>query len=123
MLTITNPPPSSCHPRKGIDIDIPRGSFVVVCGRVGSGKSSLIQALLGEMKLSRGSAYLGGSVSYFPQAPWIQNATLRDNIIFGDLEPDEKRLRVAVTSCALDPDVAMREALVAAETSPLRSRC
>jgi len=42
------------------------------------------------------------------QNPWIQNATLRDNILFGDATPDEARLREAISSCALDSDIAMR---------------
>lgn len=44
-----------------------------------------------------------------PQNPWIQNATLRENILFGDEKPDEARFREAIRSCALESDVAMRE--------------
>ncbi|CDZ97117.1 Multidrug resistance-associated protein/mitoxantrone resistance protein, ABC superfamily [Phaffia rhodozyma] len=91
---------------KDIDLDIPRGSFVVVCGRVGSGKSSLMQALLGEMKRVSGRAYLGGSCAYFPQTPWILNATLKENILFG-AEMDDNRFAAAIKTCALESDIAM----------------
>jgi hypothetical protein len=63
---------------------VPRGSLAVVVGITGAGKSSLLQgALLGEALHLAGQAAVGGSVSYAPQSPWIQNATLRDNILFG----------------------------------------
>ncbi|CDZ96790.1 Multidrug resistance-associated protein/mitoxantrone resistance protein, ABC superfamily [Phaffia rhodozyma] len=91
---------------KDIDLDIPRGSFVVVCGRIGSGKSSLIQALLGEMKMVSGTAYLGGSSAYFPQTPWIMNATLKENILFGS-EMDDERFTATIKACALESDIAM----------------
>jgi ABC-type transport system involved in cytochrome bd biosynthesis fused ATPase/permease subunit len=51
--------------------------------QVGCGKSSLMSALLGEMKRTRGVANVQGRVSYVPQQAWIQNTTLRDNITFG----------------------------------------
>ncbi|CDZ97481.1 Multidrug resistance-associated protein/mitoxantrone resistance protein, ABC superfamily [Phaffia rhodozyma] len=101
-----NAPPVVPFALKDIDLDIPRGSFVVVCGRVGSGKSSLMQALLGEMKLVSGEAYLGGTSAYFPQSPWILNATLKENILFGS-EMDDKRFDAAVKACALERDIAM----------------
>jgi ABC-type uncharacterized transport system fused permease/ATPase subunit len=51
--------------------------------RVGSGKSSIISALLGEMYKLSGEVLLRGSVAYVAQTPWIMNATLRENILFG----------------------------------------
>ena len=54
-----------------------------VVGRVGSGKSSLISALLGEMEHGRGRVALGGRVAYVAQTAWILNATLQDNVLFG----------------------------------------
>ena len=47
---------------------------------------------------------VGGSVAYAPQVPWIKNATLRDNILFGRPD-DEKRFREIVTACGLDHDL------------------
>lgn len=52
-------------------------------GEVGSGKSSLLAALLGEMHAEGGAVTLAGSVGYTAQDPWIQNATLRNNILMG----------------------------------------
>ena len=53
-------------------------------GTVGSGKSSLLAALLGEMSLVSGSsANVHGSVAYVPQQAWMQNATLKNNVLFG----------------------------------------
>ncbi|VDB90127.1 unnamed protein product [Peniophora sp. CBMAI 1063] len=66
-----------------IDFTVARGKLVAVVGAVGSGKSSLLQALIGEMRRTAGSVTFGGSIAYCSQVPWIQNATIRDNICFG----------------------------------------
>lgn len=52
-------------------------------GNVGSGKSSLISALLGEMTRVEGEVNLRGRVAYVPQQAWMRNATLKNNILFG----------------------------------------
>ena len=52
-------------------------------GSVGAGKSSLLSALLGEMEQLGGDVELAGSLAYVSQQAWIQNAKLRDNILFG----------------------------------------
>ena len=56
---------------------------LAVVGIVGSGKSSLLTAVLGEMNKVSGEANVRGRVAYVPQQPWMQNATLRNNVIFG----------------------------------------
>lgn len=53
-------------------LKIPKGQVVAVVGPVGSGKSSLLQGLIGEMRRETGSVKFGGSVSYCPQTAWIQ---------------------------------------------------
>ncbi|KAK4702568.1 hypothetical protein P7C70_g3660, partial [Phenoliferia sp. Uapishka_3] len=88
----------------GIDITIPRGALVCVVGSVGSGKSSLLQALIGEMRKVDAEVTFGGSTAYFAQSPWVQNATLRDNILFGR-QYDEKRFEEIISACALEPDI------------------
>jgi ABC-type glutathione transport system ATPase component len=55
-----------------VDLIIPRGRLVAIVGAVGSGKSSLLQGLIGEMKKTAGSVVFGGSVAYCPQTAWIQ---------------------------------------------------
>jgi len=65
----------------GIDLAIPRNAFVVVVGRIGSGKSALLQALIGEMRQTTGSKVeFGGSISYVAQQPWVMAASLAQNI-------------------------------------------
>ena len=83
---------------------IKRGQLVAVVGPVGSGKSSFLSALLGEMNLQNGSVRLSGSVAYCDQRPWILNATLRDNILFG-LPYDEKKFDAAVHTSNLEDDI------------------
>lgn len=57
---------------KDITLTIPRGQLVAIVGSVGSGKSSLLQGLIGEMRKTEGSVMFGGSVGYCPQVAWIQ---------------------------------------------------
>jgi len=60
-----------------VDMAIPRGQLVAIVGAVGSGKSSLLQGLIGEMKKTAGSVVFGGSVAYCPQTAWIQVSVSR----------------------------------------------
>ncbi|KAL1687601.1 P-loop containing nucleoside triphosphate hydrolase protein [Schizophyllum commune] len=85
-------------------MSVPKGAFVAIVGPIGSGKSSILQALIGEMRRTRGEVVFGGSVAYVPQKPWIQSTTVRQNIAFG-LEENESRLRAAIRACSLDHDI------------------
>ncbi|XP_041973671.1 ATP-binding cassette sub-family C member 4-like [Aricia agestis] len=77
------------------------GEFVGVAGLVGSGKSSLLQVILGELQPSKGTVSLGGAtVAYASQEPWLFVATVRQNILFG-LPYDKLRYKKVVTACAL----------------------
>uniref|UniRef100_A0A8C9TJ62 Canalicular multispecific organic anion transporter 1-like n=1 Tax=Scleropages formosus TaxID=113540 RepID=A0A8C9TJ62_SCLFO len=82
------------------------GSLVAVVGAVGSGKSSLISALLGEMHNLKGYINIQGSLAYVPQQAWIQNATLKDNILFGS-QLEEKRYQMVLNACALRADLEL----------------
>ncbi|GFR49015.1 hypothetical protein Agub_g11036, partial [Astrephomene gubernaculifera] len=64
--------------------DVRPGQVVAVVGRIGAGKSSLIQALLGNMVKEHGAMQVGGRISYVPQNPWLQNLSVRDNVLFGE---------------------------------------
>ncbi|KAJ8384011.1 hypothetical protein AAFF_G00212550 [Aldrovandia affinis] len=99
---------------KRISVQIPEGSLVAVVGHVGSGKSSLLSALLGEMHKQEGSVSLRGSVAYVPQQAWIQNATLQDNILFGRERKDSWYWRV-MEACAMLPDLDILPARDATE--------
>ena len=57
---------------RDISMEIPRGTLVAIVGPVGSGKTSLLQGLIGEMRKTSGSITFGGSVGYCPQSAWIQ---------------------------------------------------
>ncbi|XP_053473507.1 multidrug resistance-associated protein 1 isoform X2 [Ictalurus furcatus] len=89
---------------KRINVCIPEGALVAVVGQVGSGKSSLLSALLGEMHKQEGFVSVKGSVAYVPQQAWIQNATLRENIVFGQ-QTKESYYRRVLEACALLPDL------------------
>ncbi|KNE56826.1 hypothetical protein AMAG_02600 [Allomyces macrogynus ATCC 38327] len=83
---------------------IPRGKLVAVCGAVGSGKSSLLSGIVGEMRRTSGSVTIAGRMGYCPQQPWIQNATLRDNVLFG-LPYNAERYQRAIKLASLERDL------------------
>ncbi|KAG0061844.1 hypothetical protein BGZ90_003357 [Linnemannia elongata] len=87
-----------------VNLKIPRGSLVAIVGPVGSGKSSLLQAMIGTMTQSSGRIVRGSAISYAPQTPWIQNATIRDNILF-DQPFDKKLYGRVVRVCCLIQDL------------------
>ncbi|CAL1547665.1 unnamed protein product [Lymnaea stagnalis] len=87
-----------------IDVSVSPGSLVAVVGTVGSGKSSLLSAMLGEMKKLKGKVTLKDRVAYVPQEAWIQNASLKENILFGSPYSSDKYQKI-VNACALQPDL------------------
>ena len=90
----------------GVDLTVTQGQLVAIIGPVGSGKSSLCNALLGEMVQTQGSVSTGGSVAYASQTAWILNATVRDNILFGETL-DEERYWRTISACQLEHDMTM----------------
>ncbi|KAL1498301.1 hypothetical protein ABEB36_009120 [Hypothenemus hampei] len=91
---------------KNINLSVGKHSLTAVVGAVGSGKSSLISAILGEMDKISGSINTWGSVAYVPQQAWIQNATVQDNITFGEVF-DKLKYQTIIEACALKPDFDM----------------
>jgi len=98
-----------------IDLQLKEGEFVGVIGLVGSGKSSLLSAIVAEMLRSRGKLeinqkHLNNGIGFVPQDPWIQNATFRDNILFGKIL-DYNRYSAVLHACALDEDIKVSDSL------------
>jgi ABC-type transport system involved in cytochrome bd biosynthesis fused ATPase/permease subunit len=81
-------------------MNIHRGEFVSIIGRYGSGKSSLLHAILGEMKEMGGSKItINGKIAYVAQKPFIISATVKENILFGAPFNPEKYAAVLHFAC------------------------
>ncbi|KAF9891097.1 hypothetical protein FE257_005032 [Aspergillus nanangensis] len=105
-----------------LDLEFPSGELTVLSGRSGSGKSLLLQAIIGEAAVCKGTVVVPSRVSdgamhprnwvvqglmaYVSQTPWIENATIRNNILFG-LPFDEQRYHNVLHACALTEDLHM----------------
>ncbi|CAI5652683.1 unnamed protein product [Oreochromis niloticus] len=88
-----------------INLRIKKGSLVGICGGVGSGKSSLLSALLGQMTLLEGKVAVSGGFAYVSQQAWILNDSLKENILFGNkYNPD--KYNAVLEACCLLPDIA-----------------
>ncbi|KAK0045854.1 multidrug resistance-associated protein 1-like isoform X1 [Biomphalaria pfeifferi] len=87
-----------------INVNIASGSLVAIVGTVGSGKSSLLSAMLGEMKKLKGKVTIKDRIAYVSQEAWIQNATLRDNILF-ESPYNSSEYEKVIDACALRPDL------------------
>nr|XP_004545860.2 multidrug resistance-associated protein 5 [Maylandia zebra]XP_012773193.2 multidrug resistance-associated protein 5 [Maylandia zebra] len=88
-----------------INLRIKKGSLVGICGGVGSGKSSLLSALLGQMTLLEGKVAVSGGFAYVSQQAWILNDSLKENILFGNKYNPDKYSAV-LEACCLLPDIA-----------------
>ncbi|KAD4178396.1 hypothetical protein E3N88_26987 [Mikania micrantha] len=89
-----------------VNVEISTGEKVAICGEVGSGKSTLISAILGEVPNIKGTIEVVGKVAYVSQTAWIQTGTIRENILFGSVMNDEKYDEV-VKKCSLAKDIEM----------------
>ncbi|SPQ98048.1 unnamed protein product (mitochondrion) [Plasmodiophora brassicae] len=96
--------PSSGFRIRDINLHVPVGKLVCVVGPVGSGKTSLLSAMVAEMSHESGSIEFNGSVGYCPQQAWIQNTSLRDNVLFGQAYDAATYLRT-IEDCCLIPDI------------------
>jgi ATP-binding cassette subfamily C (CFTR/MRP) protein 1 len=89
---------------KHINVNIPKGSLTAIVGTVGMGKSSILSALLGEMEKVEGKVCRHGSTAYVAQQAWIQNLSLRDNILFGS-SFEGPRYKQVIEACSLKADL------------------
>jgi ABC-type multidrug transport system fused ATPase/permease subunit len=109
-----------------MDIKFVIGKLNIVAGPTGSGKTSLLMALLGEMTMIKGKVYLPGcfsredvrpdpetrlteSVAYCAQQPWLVNANIKENILFAN-PLDEQRYKDVIVACALEHDLEVLDA-------------
>lgn len=95
-----------------LNVNFPAGKLTVITGPTGSGKTAMLTALLGEMELLEGKSSLPkfvtqvderglrNSVAYAAQTPWLQQKSIKDNILFGE-QYDEKRYDMTIEACAL----------------------
>ncbi|KAL4505153.1 hypothetical protein ABPG72_016220 [Tetrahymena utriculariae] len=96
---------------KNLNLNIKQGEFLVIYGELGSGKSSILQAILGEMEVKGGEGSfqnmisINGSMSLCTQDPWILQDTVKENIIFGQ-DYDPTRYKQILQVCSLDEDIA-----------------
>ena len=89
-----------------VNISVRPGSLVAIIGPVGSGKSSILHALLKELPLKSGTLTVKGSVSYASQEPWLFTGSVRQNILFGQ-NMDKIRYKTVVDKCALKRDFTL----------------
>ncbi|XP_036296981.1 ATP-binding cassette sub-family C member 12 [Pipistrellus kuhlii] len=87
-----------------ISFAVRKGKVLGICGNIGSGKSSLMAALLGQMQLQQGVVAVSGTLAYVSQQAWIFHGSVRDNILFG-AKYDHQRYQHTVRVCALQEDL------------------
>lgn len=126
MQPLNSEPPSSDFRLENLDINFRQEALNVVCGPSGSGKSSLLLALLGEMQLESGRVSLpydprpfnfaqpggnlefelGDTAAYCPHEPWILNQSIRANVLLG-MPFNSLRYQEVLRAVALDTDIAI----------------
>lgn len=87
-----------------INLDAKKGELDCIVGKVGSGKSSIIQSLLGDLYKLDGEVKIHGLVAYVSQVPWILNGTVKENILFGH-RYDAAFYQHVLKACALTVDL------------------
>ncbi|KAJ4445532.1 hypothetical protein ANN_12212 [Periplaneta americana] len=91
---------------RNVELEVPRGRLIGICGSVGSGKSSLLSAIMGDMIVSSGQLRVMGSMAIVSQQAWIFNDTVRENILFG-LPFDESKYQAVIECCCLQRDLEL----------------
>ncbi|XP_062117924.1 ABC transporter C family member 3-like [Humulus lupulus] len=89
---------------KDISFNVVHGMRVAICGTVGSGKSSLLSCILGEIPKMSGTLKLCGTTAYVAQSPWIQSGKIEENILFGK-EMDREKYERVLEACSLKKDL------------------
>jgi len=87
-----------------LNLNVSEGELCMVVGQTGSGKSGMLSAIIGELVPTEGTVRTCGSIAYVSQVAWIQNATLKDNILFG--QPfDAAKYASVIDDCCLTADL------------------
>nr|XP_012224795.1 PREDICTED: probable multidrug resistance-associated protein lethal(2)03659 [Linepithema humile]XP_012224797.1 PREDICTED: probable multidrug resistance-associated protein lethal(2)03659 [Linepithema humile]XP_012224798.1 PREDICTED: probable multidrug resistance-associated protein lethal(2)03659 [Linepithema humile]XP_012224799.1 PREDICTED: probable multidrug resistance-associated protein lethal(2)03659 [Linepithema humile]XP_012224800.1 PREDICTED: probable multidrug resistance-associated prot len=89
---------------RNVNLTVAPGSFVAIVGQVGSGKSSLLQAILQELPLTSGSIDSCGRINYISQQPWIFASSVKQNILFGQ-KVDKSRYAKVIRVCQMESDI------------------
>ncbi|XP_067621301.1 ATP-binding cassette sub-family C member Sur isoform X2 [Eurosta solidaginis] len=103
-----NPQRPQLHRLTVRNLSVPRGKLTMIVGKNGSGKTSLLSALLMEMPILRGDIIWNktSTIAFVPQQPWLLNANIRENILFGEsFRP--RRYEFVLEACALKPDIEL----------------
>jgi ATP-binding cassette subfamily C (CFTR/MRP) protein 1 len=90
---------------ENVNFSAHKGELACIVGRVGAGKSSLLQAVLGDLWKINGEVVLRGKTAYVPQSAWVMNASVRENIVFGH-RWDPQFYEKTANACALRDDFA-----------------
>ncbi|KEH17370.1 ABC transporter family protein [Medicago truncatula] len=91
---------------RNISMEVRHGQKVAICGEVGSGKSTLIATILGEVSKTKGTIDVQGKFAYVSQTAWIQTGTVRENILFGS-ELDDQRYQETLQKSSLVKDLEL----------------
>ncbi|XP_065874910.1 ABC transporter C family member 5 isoform X2 [Euphorbia lathyris] len=99
--------PTSSRPTlSGIQMKVQRGMRVAVCGVVGSGKSSFLSCILGEIPKISGEVKICGTAAYVSQSAWIQSGNIEENILFGS-PMDKAKYKNVIHACSLKKDLEL----------------
>ncbi|KAM0027946.1 putative ABC-type xenobiotic transporter [Helianthus debilis subsp. tardiflorus] len=93
---------------KNLNFEVKKGELAAIVGTVGSGKSSLLASVIGEMHKTSGKVKVFGSTAYVAQTAWIQNKTIQENILFGS-PMDRHKYKNVIRTCCLEKDLEMME--------------
>ncbi|KAM0845289.1 hypothetical protein ACQ4PT_056460 [Festuca glaucescens] len=99
-------PSGSTPTLSDIHLSVVRGMRVAVCGVIGSGKSSLLSCILGEIPKLCGQVRISGTAAYVPQTAWIQSGNIEENVLFGT-PMDRPRYKRVLEACSLKKDLQL----------------
>lgn len=97
-------PGSGGRTLRDIHLSVRRGKLCAIVGQVGSGKSSILSSIIGELLIEEGTIGVSGSIAYVPQTTWILNCSLRQNVLLTK-QLEESFYDEVLSACCLKPDI------------------